>query len=72
MKDRQEQEIYLLEQELDNLYELLDKMKSLLKMNIQECIDNDDCYRARVQMENLVKLLDSGTITTIKEGKYEG
>lgn len=41
----------------------IDEIERLTKMNIQECIDSDDCYRAREQMKV--------TLQIIKQAKME-
>lgn len=33
------------------------EIERLTKIHIQECIDNDDCYRAREQMKIILQLI---------------
>lgn len=42
----------------------LDEIERLTKMHIQECIDFDDCYRAREQMKIVLQLINQA-----KEGE---
>lgn len=34
-------------------------IERILKINIQECIDNDDCYRARKQMQYIIEIINT-------------
>lgn len=49
---------------IQKLQQGLDEIERLTKINIQECIDFDDCYRAREQMKVTLQI-----IKEVKENK---
>lgn len=56
-----------LQQQIQQYRQCIDEIERLTKMNIQECIDFDDCYRAREQMKIVLQL-----IKQVKKGENNG